>query len=57
LVGRRLTWSRERMSQAPIVMIGCAVLALFDFSFYTSKALFDLFMSLPASRKHEVHLL
>jgi predicted Zn-dependent protease len=41
------------MSQAPIVLIGVLALAMFDVSFYSGKMLIDLFLSMPASRKHE----
>ncbi|EUC44879.1 hypothetical protein COCMIDRAFT_97039 [Bipolaris oryzae ATCC 44560] len=43
----------ERMSQAPLVLIGVLALSLFDISFYSGKLLIDLFLSMPASRKHE----
>jgi predicted Zn-dependent protease len=43
----------ERMSQAPLVLIGVLALAMFDVSFYSGKMLVDLFLSMPASRKHE----
>jgi len=41
------------MSQAPLVFIGVLALAMFDVSFYSGKMLVDLFLSMPASRKHE----
>jgi predicted Zn-dependent protease len=41
------------MSQAPLVLIGVLALAMFDVSFYSGKMLIDLFLSMPASRKHE----
>lgn len=43
----------ERMSQAPLVLIGILALLAFDLSFYTSQMLLNLFLSMPASRKHE----
>ncbi|KAI8942220.1 hypothetical protein NX059_000303 [Plenodomus lindquistii] len=43
----------ERMSQAPLVLLGVLALSLFDISFYSGKMLIDLFLSMPASRKHE----
>lgn len=43
----------ERMSQAPLVLLGIIALSLFDVSFYSGKMLIDLFLSMPASRKHE----
>ncbi|KAH7067719.1 peptidase family M48-domain-containing protein [Paraphoma chrysanthemicola] len=43
----------ERMSQAPLILIGVLALAMFDVSFYSGKMLVDLFLSMPASRKHE----
>ncbi|KAF2126033.1 hypothetical protein P153DRAFT_433840, partial [Dothidotthia symphoricarpi CBS 119687] len=45
--------SAERMSTAPIIMLLALSLSLFDISFYSSKMLLDLFLSMPASRKHE----
>lgn len=41
------------MSQAPLILIGILALSLFDVSFYSGKMLLDLFLSMPASRKHE----
>lgn len=41
------------MSQAPLVLLGVIALSLFDLSFYSSKMIIDLFLSMPASRKHE----
>jgi predicted Zn-dependent protease len=41
------------MSQAPLILIGVLALATFDVSFYSGKMLIDLFLSMPASRKHE----
>lgn len=43
----------ERMSHAPFVLLGAIGLSLFDISFSSSKHILDLFLSLPASRKHE----
>lgn len=43
----------ERMSQSPIILLGALLLSQFDISLYTSKMLLDLFLSMPASRKHE----
>lgn len=43
----------ERMSQAPLILLGVIALSLFDVSFYSGKMLLDLFLSMPASRKHE----
>jgi predicted Zn-dependent protease len=43
----------ERMSQAPLILIGLVALSFFDVSFYSGKMLLDLFLSMPASRKHE----
>jgi predicted Zn-dependent protease len=43
----------ERMSQAPLILLGVLALSLFDVSFYSGKMLLDLFLSMPASRKHE----
>lgn len=45
--------NRERMSQAPLVLLGVLALSLFDISLYSGKLLIDLFLSMPASRKHE----
>jgi len=44
----------ERMSQMPFVLLGAIALSLFDVSFYTSKMLIDLVLSLPGSRRQEV---
>lgn len=41
------------MSQAPLVLLGVVALSLFDISLYSGKMLIDLFLSMPASRKHE----
>lgn len=41
------------MSQAPLILIGVIALSFFDVSFYSGKMLLDLFLSMPASRKHE----
>jgi predicted Zn-dependent protease len=41
------------MSQAPIILFGVLALSMFDVSFYSGKMLIDLFLSMPASRKHE----
>lgn len=43
----------ERMSHAPIVLIGMLILAQFDVSFYFSQMLLNFVLSMPASRKHE----
>ncbi|KAH8719310.1 mitochondrial metalloendopeptidase OMA1 [Phaeosphaeriaceae sp. PMI808] len=43
----------ERMSQAPLILLGVLALAMFDVSLYSGKMLIDLFLSMPASRKHE----
>ncbi|CBX97487.1 hypothetical protein LEMA_P106180.1 [Plenodomus lingam JN3] len=43
----------ERISQAPLVLLAVLFLSLFDISFYTGKIVIDLFLSMPASRKHE----
>jgi len=43
----------ERMSQAPLILLGVIALSMFDVSFYSGKMLIDLFLSMPASRKHE----
>jgi predicted Zn-dependent protease len=43
----------ERMSQAPLILIGIIALSFFDVSFYSGKMILDLFLSMPASRKHE----
>ncbi|KAL6150502.1 metalloendopeptidase [Exserohilum turcicum] len=43
----------ERMSQAPLVLLGVVLLSLFDMSLYSGKLLIDVFLSMPASRKHE----
>ncbi|KAF1847305.1 uncharacterized protein K460DRAFT_402664 [Cucurbitaria berberidis CBS 394.84] len=43
----------ERMSQAPLILLGVIALSMFDVSFYSGKMLLDLFLSMPASRKHE----
>jgi predicted Zn-dependent protease len=43
----------ERMSQAPIILLGIAALAMFDVSLYSSKLILDLFLSWPGSRKQE----
>ena len=41
------------MSQAPLILLGALALSMFDVSFYSGKMLLDLFLSMPASRKHE----
>jgi Zn-dependent protease with chaperone function len=41
------------MSQAPLIFLGVIALSFFDVSFYSGKMLLDLFLSMPASRKHE----
>lgn len=41
------------MSQAPLVLLGVIALSMFDISLYSGKMLIDLFLSMPASRKHE----
>jgi Zn-dependent protease with chaperone function len=41
------------MSQAPLILIGIIALSFFDVSFYSGKMILDLFLSMPASRKHE----
>lgn len=41
------------MSQAPLILIGAIAISMFDISFYSAKMLLDLFLSMPASRKHE----
>jgi predicted Zn-dependent protease len=41
------------MSQAPLILLGVIALSMFDVSFYSGKMLIDLFLSMPASRKHE----
>ncbi|KAF2015257.1 mitochondrial metalloendopeptidase OMA1 [Aaosphaeria arxii CBS 175.79] len=43
----------ERMSQAPLILVACVLLSMFDISFYSSKLLLDLFLSWPGSRKQE----
>lgn len=43
----------ERMSRAPIILLGVLALSMFDISLYSGKMLIDLFLSMPASRKHE----
>ncbi|KAH3961634.1 hypothetical protein HBI56_175940 [Parastagonospora nodorum] len=43
----------ERMSQAPLILLGIIALSMFDVSLYSGKMLIDLFLSMPASRKHE----
>ncbi|KAH7359577.1 peptidase family M48-domain-containing protein [Pyrenochaeta sp. MPI-SDFR-AT-0127] len=43
----------ERMSQAPLILLGVLALSMFDVSLYSGKMLIDLFLSMPASRKHE----
>lgn len=43
----------ERMSRAPLILMGALLLSTLDISFYSSKMLLDLFLSMPASRKHE----
>jgi predicted Zn-dependent protease len=43
----------ERMSKAPLILIGVLALSLLDVSFYSAKMIIDLFLSMPASRKHE----
>ncbi|KAF1934575.1 mitochondrial metalloendopeptidase OMA1 [Clathrospora elynae] len=43
----------ERMSQAPLILLGVIALSIFDISLYSGKMLLDLFLSMPASRKHE----
>ncbi|KAF2106909.1 peptidase family M48-domain-containing protein [Lophiotrema nucula] len=43
----------ERMSQAPLVLLGIIALWCFDVSFYSSKILLDIFLSYPGSRKQE----
>jgi metalloendopeptidase OMA1, mitochondrial len=41
------------MSQAPIILLGCLALSMFDISLYSSKLLLDVFLSWPGSRKQE----
>lgn len=41
------------MSQAPLILLGVLALSTFDVSLYSGKMLLDLFLSMPASRKHE----
>ncbi|KAF2201145.1 hypothetical protein GQ43DRAFT_46917 [Delitschia confertaspora ATCC 74209] len=43
----------ERMSKAPFIILGALALWMFDFSFYTSRLLLDIFLSRPGSRKQE----
>ncbi|KAF2864740.1 peptidase family M48-domain-containing protein [Massariosphaeria phaeospora] len=43
----------ERMSQAPLVLLGILLLWTVDISFYSSKMLVELFLSRPGSRKQE----
>ncbi|KAF2648076.1 hypothetical protein K491DRAFT_772217 [Lophiostoma macrostomum CBS 122681] len=43
----------EKMSQAPLILLFCALLWTVDVSFYSSKMVLDLFLSLPGSRRQE----
>jgi len=42
------------MSRYPLVLLGIAILAMFDFSLYSSELALNLFLSWPGSRKQEV---
>ncbi|OAL48462.1 hypothetical protein IQ07DRAFT_622891 [Pyrenochaeta sp. DS3sAY3a] len=43
----------ERLSRTPLLLLGLAALSLLDISFSSSALLLDIFLSMPASRKHE----
>lgn len=43
----------ERMSQAPLILIPILASLALDVSFYSANAILQLFLSMPASRKHE----
>ncbi|KAH6625581.1 peptidase family M48-domain-containing protein [Boeremia exigua] len=43
----------ERMSQAPLILIPILASLAFDVSFYSANMILQLFLSMPASRKHE----
>ncbi|KAF2734787.1 hypothetical protein EJ04DRAFT_492816 [Polyplosphaeria fusca] len=43
----------ERLSKAPVILLGMITLWTLDISFYSSKVLLDLFISWPGSRKQE----
>lgn len=48
-----LTSSSERMSQAPLILIPILASLALDVSFYSANMILQLFLSMPASRKHE----
>lgn len=50
----KLIGSSERMSRAPLILLGAIGLMWFDLSLYSSKMLLDLVLSYPCSRKQEV---
>jgi predicted Zn-dependent protease len=43
----------ERMSQAPIALIGVGILASMDVSFSLAQMLLNIVLTMPSSRKHE----
>jgi len=43
----------ESLTFAPFILLGCLILAAYDVSMYTSSAVFNFFLQMPASRKHE----
>ncbi|KAF9691500.1 hypothetical protein EKO04_010529 [Ascochyta lentis] len=43
----------ERMSQAPLLLLPLLASLALDISFYSANMLLQLFLSMPASRKHE----
>jgi predicted Zn-dependent protease len=43
----------ERMSQAPLLILPLLATLLLDVSFQSANMLLNLFLSMPASRKHE----
>ncbi|KAJ4325341.1 metalloendopeptidase [Neodidymelliopsis sp. IMI 364377] len=43
----------ERMSQAPLILIPILASLALDVSFYSANMILQLFLSMPASRKHE----
>ncbi|KAF1831251.1 mitochondrial metalloendopeptidase OMA1 [Decorospora gaudefroyi] len=43
----------ERMSHAPIILLGVIALTFVDVSLYSAKMIIDFLLSMPASRKHE----
>ncbi|KAI0582641.1 hypothetical protein TUN199_06664 [Pyrenophora tritici-repentis] len=53
VVARHTAHTRESLTFAPFILLGCLVLAAYDVSMSTSSAAFNFFLQMPASRKHE----